>query len=68
MRDTLTLYAERECCEPRLIYGPAECSLHDLEELIVEMEDECTWPEGFDAVAVDQHGTRWLYDCEWSAL
>lgn len=53
---TYDLYAERDCCEPRLMCENA--SLDELAAFVEEAEAAGVWPIGFEAVARCSAGTR----------
>ncbi len=59
-----TLYAQRDGDE-RFIDTAG--SLAQLERTILYMEDEGTWPEGYDAVARCGSDT-WVYADEWERM
>lgn len=46
---TYNLYAERDCCETRLMYK--NTSLDELADFVEDADAAGTWPVGFEAVA-----------------
>ena len=46
---TYDLYAERDCCKPRLMCRNA--SLDELADLVEEADAAGQWPVGFEAIA-----------------
>ena len=51
---TYNLYAERDCCEPRLMRESA--SLDELADYVERADMAGTWPVGFEAVARPSSG------------
>jgi hypothetical protein len=63
----ITLHAERESC-PDIRIPTTFASLEDAAQYVIDLDVNGDPPEGYDIVATDSDGLRWLYTDRWEPL